>query len=70
MKQYTIQQAYFKYMELKIKAHKKKSWNREATSYEINMQRISHASHLKLMTEPLLSDNDKAMLLSMSTGKV
>jgi thioesterase domain-containing protein len=70
MKQYTIQQAYFKFIELKTKAHKKKSWNHEATSYEINIQRISHASHLKLVTEPTLSDNDKAMLLAMSIGEV
>ena len=53
-------------MELKTKAFIKKSWNKEATSYEINLKRIRQASCETLVNSPTLNDSDRAMLIVMS----
>lgn len=69
MKSYTIEQVYFKYHNLRRKAHLKRMWNNEAKSYELNIERIRTASHLTLVSGLPLNDNDKVMLTIMSGGK-
>lgn len=69
MKTYTIEQVYFRYNNLLTKAKLKKSWNKEAKSYEINIDRIKDACHLKLISSSTLSDNERYMLTVITQGK-
>ncbi len=69
MKQYTIEQVYYRYHNLLTKAKLKKSWNKEAKSYEINIDRIKDACHLKLISGSPLNDNEKYMLTVITQGK-
>jgi len=69
MKTYTIEQVYYRYNNLLTKAKLKKSWNKEAKSYEINIDRIKDACHLKLISGSPLNDNEKYMLTVITQGK-
>jgi hypothetical protein len=69
MKTYTIEQVYCRYHNLLTKAKLKKAWNKEAKSYEINIDRIKDACHLKLISGSPLNDNEKYMLTVITQGK-
>jgi hypothetical protein len=65
MKTYTIQQVFFKWLSLREKRQAKKSWNGEAISYDLNIERIKLAAQSKLLSPSVLSQNEKTMLLSI-----
>lgn len=66
MKQYTVAQAFSRFLTLKEKHMKKAKWNKEAVSYEINMDRIAQASAMKLATSKDLTEAEISMLTTMA----
>jgi len=70
MKTYTIQQVFFKWLDLREKSKVKRAWNGEAFSYDLNIERIQLAAAEKLLNPKVLSQNEKMMLLTITSNEV
>lgn len=71
MKKYTIPELFSRHLELREKHMKKEAWNKEAVSYEINLQRIAQASAMALANRTgSLSTEDANLLQIMATQTI